>query len=418
YFGPDHDAGQDQVAWGNWSANGETYSPQTPMLNDIMTIQRIYGANTSTRSANTVYGFNSNITGTLAEIYDFTQNAHPILCLYDAGGTDTLDLSGWNTNSRIDLNAGAFSDCNGMTSNLSIAYNCVIENLTTGSGQDTLTGNAVANVFVAGSGTDLLQGNGGNDLLDGGSGTDTAVFTYNLNNYRISYNGSAFQIEDQTSARDGTDTLQQIEQLRFADQTTSIHYAAATPGQTTRLISDSYLAYQVSAHNGDAVLTDLNVNRNGVTLYTDIERLQFTDITVGLDVGAGQHTGEVYRLYLTVLGRNPETDPVGCGFWIDKLDRNILNTEQMVGYFLDSTEFVTRFGGTTNANDAFVNLMYLNLLGRDGHPDSGFSFWLNVLNNHQASREQVVVGFMESPENITNAAPLIGDAPTFQQWLG
>lgn len=87
-----------------------------------------------------------------------------------------------------------------------------------------------------------------------------------------------------------------------------------------------------------------------------------------------------------------------------------------MGNFLNSTEFVTRFGGTTNTNDAFVNLMYLNLLGRDGHPDSGFNFWLNVLNNNQANRQQVVAGFMESPENVSNAATLIGDYGTFSAW--
>lgn len=415
YFGPDHEAGEGQVAWGNWTANGTVYSPQTPMLNDILTIQRIYGANSTTRTSNTVYGFNSNITGSLNAIYDFTQNEHPILCLYDAGGTDTLDLSGWNTASMIDLGPGTFSSCNGMTNNLSIAYNCQIENLITGTGQDTLTGNAVANLLTAGQGDDALQGNGGNDILNGGIGTDTAVFLNSLQNYRISYNGQSFQVEDQTQRRDGIDTLQNIEQIQFAGVTETIHVANPTPNSVAA-VNDFYDAYQIACDNGNAVLTDLVAGRSGITLYNHVERLQFNDLVAGLDVGAGQNTGEVYRLYLTVLGRNPETDPTGCGFWIDKLDRNILTTEQMVGSFLTSNEFVTRFGGTTNSNDAFVNLMYLNLLGRDGHPDAGFNFWLNVLNNNQASREQIVVGFMESPENVSNAAVLIGDHATFKPW--
>ena len=89
----------------------------------------------------------------------------------------------------------------------------------------------------------------------------------------------------------------------------------------------------------------------------------------------------------------------------------------MVGNFLNSDEFVTRFGGTTNTNDAFINLMYLNLLGRDGHPDSGFNFWRGVLDNQQASRAQVVASFMESAENVSNAAVLIGDYGTFKTWV-
>lgn len=184
---------------------------------------------------------------------------------------------------------------------------------------------------------------------------------------------------------------------------------------------DSSSVYSInSTASSDGIFATVTRHGSGIIENTlhGISRLEFADTMVGLDVGKGGNTGEVYRLYLTVLGRNPQTDAEGCGFWIDKLDRNILTTEQMVGYFLNADEFVSRFGGTTNTNESFVNLMYLNLLGRDGHPDSGFGFWLNVLDNHLGARQQVVADFMESPENVTNAAPLIGDTPTYQQWVG
>ena len=417
YFGPDHDDGEGQVAWANWTAGGLTYSPQTPMLNDIQAIQSIYGANTSTRSGDTVYGFNSNVTGSLSAIYNFSQNLHPILTVYDTGGADTLDLSGWGTASRIDLNGGAFSDCNSMTNNLCIASSSVIENLTTGGGADTLTGNSAANRLIAGAGQDSLQGNSGNDWLDGGTGDDTALYNHTLQNYRISYNGQGWQVSDRTANRDGIDTLQSIEHLRLNGQTIDLPTAiqAASSPQLSFATLDS--AYQICSSNGYTTLTDLTPGHNGISAYSGLQRLQFSNTTVGLDVGVGQNTGEVYRLYLTVLGRNPQTEPTGCGFWIDKLDRGLLNTEQMVGNFLNSDEFVTRFGGTTNTNDAFINLMYLNLLGRDGHPDSGFNFWRGVLDNQQASRAQVVASFMESAENVSNAAVLIGDYGTFKTWV-
>lgn len=56
------------------------------------------------------------------------------------------------------------------------------------------------------------------------------------------------------------------------------------------------------------------------------------------------------------------------------------------------------------------------MLGRDGTVDPGYNLWVSVLNNGAASRSDVVIGFMESPENITNAAPLIGKAPTYEHW--
>jgi Ca2+-binding RTX toxin-like protein len=51
-----------------------------------------------------------------------------------------------------------------------------IENLTGGSGNDTLTGDFNANVLDGGAGNDLLVGDGGADTLIGGTGTDTASY--------------------------------------------------------------------------------------------------------------------------------------------------------------------------------------------------------------------------------------------------
>jgi serralysin len=180
YFGPSWGTnpkyGIGLVAWADWvGADGFTYDPQTPMLNDILTMQSIYGADTTTRTGNTTYGFNSTLAAIDGGIFDFTQNAHPILCLYDASGNDTLDLSGYGTASNINLNAGAFSDCNSMTNNISIAYTAVIENAVGGAGNDTLTGNAVANSLNGGAGNDTLNGGTGSDTLNGGIGQDTII---------------------------------------------------------------------------------------------------------------------------------------------------------------------------------------------------------------------------------------------------
>ena len=97
YYGPSNSSGgEGEVAWANWTVGGVKYSPQTPMLNDVMVIQNIYGAAT-TRPEDTIYGFGSNIQGRLSEIYDFAKNPYPILCVYDSGGNDTINLSGWST---------------------------------------------------------------------------------------------------------------------------------------------------------------------------------------------------------------------------------------------------------------------------------------------------------------------------------
>lgn len=155
----------------DWVAsNGKEYFPQTPMLHDIMAIQARYGAETTTRTDNTTYGFNATTGGA---IFDFSVNLHPILTIWDSAGIDTLDLSGFATSSRIDLNPGTYSDCDGMTFNIAIAYNCFIENAVGGNAADTITGNALGNQLLGNGGNDVIKGGDGNDTLNGGTGNDT-----------------------------------------------------------------------------------------------------------------------------------------------------------------------------------------------------------------------------------------------------
>lgn len=147
--------------------------PQTPQLHDIAAVHKAYGANMSTRTGNTTYGFNASGLGDIAGIFNFSVNTKPVLCIWDAGGIDTLDLSGYTTASRIDLNEGAFSDAAGMTKNIAIAFGAKIENAVGGSGDDSLTGNALDNTLSGGGGDDSVFAALGNDILYGGAGKDT-----------------------------------------------------------------------------------------------------------------------------------------------------------------------------------------------------------------------------------------------------
>ena len=88
-----------------------------------------------------------------------------------------------------------------------------IDNAIGGSGNDSITGNAIANALTGGGGNDMLTGGGGNDHLVGGSGTDTAVFSGNQADYLISYDAATqtFTVTDQRGgAPDGTDTVAEL----------------------------------------------------------------------------------------------------------------------------------------------------------------------------------------------------------------
>ena len=204
YFGPGgrDDANTLQVDWED-ETTGDTYLAPTPMMNDIYVIQNMYGADTTTRTGDTVYGFNSNLTGDAAKLYNFTLNTHPVLTLYDAGGNDTLDLSGWNTASKIDLNDGNFSNANRMTYNLAIARNTVIENAKGGGGADKLTGNEFNNKLWGNAGKDTMVGGTGNDSLDGGTGNDSMSGGAGNDSYYLRESGDVI-VEN---ASEGTDLV-------------------------------------------------------------------------------------------------------------------------------------------------------------------------------------------------------------------
>lgn len=226
YFGPRNTAPNysPEVAQADWvGADQQIHSPQTPMVNDVLAIQSMYGTSSATRSGDTVYGFNSTASGPLAQLFDFAANAFPVLTLFDSGGSDTLDLSGWSDPSRIDLAPGTYSSGNAMTNNIAIAYSTTIEDAVGGGGNDVIAGNDVANRLVGGAGDDqlgggagddLLDGGTGNDALDGGAGTDTAVFAGTFSSYTITVAGNAAVL---SSAAGGSDRAVGVERFQFAD---------------------------------------------------------------------------------------------------------------------------------------------------------------------------------------------------------
>ena len=154
----------------NTGANLPGYSA-VPLLDDIAAAQQEYGANMSTRTGDTVYGFHSTADRPWFSLTSEASDAQ--FAVWDAGGNDTFDFSGYSDRQVIDLRQGFFSDVGGWTGNVAIAKGADIENAIGGSGADSITGNALANSLQGGGGGDTMLGGAGNDSL-----TDTAGSNY------------------------------------------------------------------------------------------------------------------------------------------------------------------------------------------------------------------------------------------------
>lgn len=160
--------------------------PQTLMMDDIRALQEMYGANFETRSGDTAYRFDA-VTGevTIDGVGQGAPGANNLfLTIWDGGGTDTYDFSGYSSNLTVDLSPGGWS----VTSAEQLAYlgdgefsrgnvfnalqfrgdpRSLIENATGGSGNDRIAGNVANNELFGAAGNDALVGRDGSDTLTG-----------------------------------------------------------------------------------------------------------------------------------------------------------------------------------------------------------------------------------------------------------
>ena len=235
----------------------------TPQLVDIIAIQNFYGANGQTRSGNSVYGFNSTETGVLDfEGTFFNQGIRPpSLAIYDAGGTDTLDFSGYSANQVISLVEGSFSSIGDnidtddpedpLINNITIAVGTVIENAIGGSGDDSFIGNDSNNVFT---------GNGGNDTYVGGAGNDMVILALSQSRYTISVdetNGGRFLVI--AGGTEGTD------RINLAD----VEFVGFDSGQT--IVTTTSLAGDIEFDFDEDGIIDRRVYRNADGRWTRVE---------------------------------------------------------------------------------------------------------------------------------------------------
>ncbi|MCR5879488.1 calcium-binding protein [Phenylobacterium sp. J367] len=88
-------------------------------------------------------------------------------------------------------------------------------------GADSLVGRAGDDVLLGEDGDDTLDGGAGDDEIRGEDGADTAVFSGARADYLISANsdGSIIVTDQRANSPDGTDTLWQVEFLKFSDLT-------------------------------------------------------------------------------------------------------------------------------------------------------------------------------------------------------
>ncbi len=328
----------------------DTYA-QTPMILDVIALQDAYGAGTGT-SGNGNDVITVGGSGTVSAYRSY----------FDTGGLDQINLANYTGGAYINMGVQITGASHLVGVSMSVADH-----------QLQLNGSAPASLrwfygefenCVGSAGNDLITGNNlnnvitggaGNDTIDGVSGLDVCTYSGVASAYSIASGASlTWTVRDTVSNRDGTDTL------------------------------------------------------------THINRLQFTNTNVALDIGSTETAGSVYMLYQASFNRTP--DAVGLGYWINAVDKgaNIITT--VAASFVASPEFVGKYGSNPS-NASYVDNLYQNVLHRAGD-SGGVAYWNQQLNNGAATKAFVLEQFATLAEGAALVAPTIAHGIAYQQWVG
>ena len=351
------------------SVLGLNIYPSTPMSYDISAIQHLYGKNVSFGIEDTTYYFGDG------QFYFET--------IWDPNGVDTISYDGnYSLNINLIPGSGSFVgkevETYGNNSsyseyaipNIWLSNNTEIENVIGSRGNDVIRGNYLNNEISGGLGNDFIFGEDGNDVIKGGPGSDNVEGGAGFDVYKLTYaydNYSLNQVSDETWLIDGN------------------------PGE-------------------------------GDDLITGIERLSFGDVTFGdsmiqivaLDTGPGETAGQAYRLYQAAFARMP--DGQGVSYHVNDIEKNGLNLYQVAQNFLASPEFLDKYGSNLSDID-YVNALYQNVLGRSGS-ETEVKFYIDNFEKEKTEagymdRGMALIGFSESPENISLVASQIDNGILF-----
>ena len=247
--GPYLPAAEENTAWTvmSYEQNPAQYHLQFSPL-DIAALQYLYGPSQSARTGYDTYLIDVN-----------TSNF-----IWDGAGVDTLSAEGISAAVTLYLEpgywgfVGAKSNFITAAGQVTVNFGTVIENVIGGSGDDHLYGNGVNNE---------IKGLAGNDTIDGGDGTgDLSTYRGVRSDYVITKIADhVYTVRDTVSGRDGTDTVSNVEFMKFSDNIFDI--AALGPNRSNAdndLNADGHSDILLQNTNGACYVWQLGGGANGL----------------------------------------------------------------------------------------------------------------------------------------------------------
>lgn len=160
-------------------------------------------------------------------------------------------------------------------------------------------GHEESEIIAGGPGNDVLSGWGGDDTLIGNEAIDTAVYRHQYADYRVEKQTSeSWIITQKNNGTDGTDVLNGIERIQFSDYSLALDISGHA-GITAKVLSAVFGRESVSNKNYTG--TGLSLLDDGMSYQVLMELA----IDSALGVHATDHSAVVNLLYENVVGFAP-----------------------------------------------------------------------------------------------------------------
>jgi T5SS/PEP-CTERM-associated repeat protein len=253
------------------------------------------------------------------------------------------------------------------------------DSLAGGGGNDTVEGGTGSDTIDGGAGNDTVVGGEGNDFIDGGDGTNVAVFSGPLADYTILVDGGELALSADVATSlalvppdavitvigpDGTDTLTNVDVLRFSDKDVFVggpNHAPEQPvdadGDANSVAEDATVGTEVGI-DADSFDPDL-LDEVTFTLSDDAGGLFAIDPVTGVVTVAGALDFETADSHqITVRATDSSGEFSEQTFAIDVTD-----------VFENDPPTATDDGPLATAEDTALTIAPAALLGNDDDPD-------------------------------------------------
>ncbi|MDP1930729.1 MAG: VCBS repeat-containing protein [Gammaproteobacteria bacterium] len=164
------------------------------------------------------------------------------------------------------------------------------------SGSTVINGTTGADILTGTASNETLNGRAGNDVMDGAGGIDTALFSGPRSSYSLARNADVTTVRALTGS-DGTDTLRNIERLQFSDYSVALDLEG-NAGKTAKVLGA--LLGSAGVANKEYVGIGLQLLDDGLSY----ENLMSAALTAVLGPNAS-HASAVTLLYTNLAGVAP-----------------------------------------------------------------------------------------------------------------